>query len=318
MFPSYPGTPGSEIFLNAGHPVSALTNDQLTGMLGDMNFEVIESSNRVAELVDKLWDGYHYQNHPSHFLNLLWNEDLENPKHSGIIIYRANSATNMQHPVDEKGWFIDTRSLPESFMSIRGYTSVSENKALAQLLININWACYDAERLASGFRACFGLGSFRKLKDLKVFAEIACEEDAERLAAVQADGSFFAMLRILAAEGRTVHWDYQRLQACEARIRNTDQAQRHMQRPLSDDSVYRYLRGIRYLVDIYKWTLNLRRRGLITRDDWRRTVPLSREHAWNGFQLAMQHGYEALIQSHNVETVSYQDDLNEDEPPRGE
>lgn len=274
MFPTFPGPPQEEIFLNVGHPISVITRAQIANMLGgERQFEVVGSCNRVAELVDKLAEQHtDIQQHPTHFIDILWNEDLTNPESYGIIISFTNQIPLSQSIVRQQTWFIDTRSLPNTFMYIRGRTAATRGTTLSDMISTIRFACWDSKNVTSAFRACHRLPRFRALMDLQVFGKIVFGGNVARLAELSGPESYLNMLRILEAERWPINWDIEKLQGAAQRImRRADDAHRalqYMERPLPNDVVYQYVHGFRYMADIYRWIVDLLRRRVITPNDW--------------------------------------------------
>lgn len=321
MFPTFPGSPEEEMFLNVGPSVSAVTRAQIANMLGEREFELVDSCARVAELVDELAEGHtEPQQHPTHFLDILWNEDFSNPESYGIIIHYTNQIPVAEFIVRQQTWFIDTRSLPKTFMYIRGRSPANNGKTLCDMISTLRFACWDAKNVTSAFRACHLLPRFWGLMDLRVFAQVTYGGNVARTAELQGVDSFLNMLRILESDRRPINWDIERLQTSESITRLSGEhhrVQQYMQRPLPSDVVYRYVHGIRYMADIYRWIADLFRRRVLSPNDWGCALETSALNGRSGFNEAKSHGYRAVNRNARSAIFWQQEDLNEDERPRG-
>lgn len=254
-----------------------------------MNFTLVQTLNDIPQLVDDLIRGCPDNYHPIHFIDILWDRVMPNPQSSGIIIHRKASIVDIDVPIETRSWFIDTLKLPDNFMSICGSRLATCNISLADVLVTMRFMCYDAKHLAAAFRACHHLSPFNDIQDFMPFAGLLVNLSRPNVPRLGEGYAFVDALRLMAGQGRPVNWNSHLLESAEAEIMRSFRAE-IMKRPLSNDVVNLYVRGIRFLVDMYQWYFFVYEQNRISDADLQIAIDQSRINAIAGYQAAEARG----------------------------
>lgn len=251
-----------------------------------MNYTLVQEVDEIPQLVDDLIRGCPDSYHPIHFINILRDRALPNPQSSGIIIHRKASVVDTEVPVETRSWFIDTLQLPENFMSICGGRRNTSDISLADVLVTMRFMCYDAKHVAAAFRACHRLSPFNCMQDFMPFAGLLTTSYVPRLG--EGDG-FLDVLRTMARHGRPVNWNSDLLESAEAEVMTNLRAA-VLQRPLPNDVVNLYVRGIKFLVDMYQWYFDVYDQDRLSDVDLQIAIDQSRINVIAGYETAEARG----------------------------
>lgn len=118
------------------------------------------------------------------------------------------------------------------------------------------------------------------------FAGLLTKSDVPRLGEGDA---FVDVLRIMANQGRPVNWNSHLLESAEAEIMR-DLRAAVVQRPLSNEVVSLYVRGIKFLVDMYQWYFALYQQNRFSDADLQIAIDQSRINTIAGYQAAEARG----------------------------
>lgn len=271
------------------------TARQLLTAIGAMNMTTIDHPRKVPSVVDEMLQYRNDYDEPTHFIDILWNHDLRNPRCFAIIILRHDCRENVTNPIPRQSWFIDSMEMHPAFIHIAGARPAGQSVSLASLLIETNFACFDATAVATAFRACFRIGDFDHLHDVQMQVYGALDAIAPPLSEVRQKLSFVNILKLMESDGWQVTWDRFELSRGDALIRTTGGVGLFNQRPLGDEVVDRYVAGICHLVAMYKWHRARIERLRLGPDVHARIRQLSRDRAFQGYLLASSRGYRPVL-----------------------
>lgn len=271
------------------------TVHQMRTALAAMNLTVIDNVRKIPNLVDELLQHRINYDDPTHFIDILWNHNVNYPICYGIIILRHDCRDSPTHPVPRQGWFIDTLTMHPAFVDIGGVGPVGQSVSLGDLLTEIHFACFDATAVATAFRACFRLSDFDYLHDVQMQVYGAQGNRAPPLSAVRQRFSFVNILEQMESERWQVTWDFFELSRCDALIRASGGVGLFSPRPLPDEAVNRYVAGICHLVAMYKWHKARIAQLRLGPDVDTRIRQLSRDRAFHGYLVALSRGHRPIL-----------------------